>query len=261
MLAPAALAASNTPLPLEPPVGVTVRPSCQNGVMSTISVLERRIYAMRDVDHHLGLRSGTAKRWIDGYVRGGRSYSPVIRPRRSGEPYATWGEFIEAQLLAQFRADGATLQSLRPAVKRLREVWNTPYPLATRKAFLSVEGKELVEQLQDKFQVDEAVWIVRRVRDNQLELTAGALTFKQGVGFGRTGDAVSLRPDVQSPDVFMRPSHQFGRPSILGVPTEALYSAFMAGDVIESLAADFDLTRDQVEQAVRFESRRNALAA
>ena|SRR5215475_6285431 len=49
--------------------------------VSGTSVLDRRVHVMSDVDLYLGLPSGTARRWIEGYSRGGRTYPPVIRER------------------------------------------------------------------------------------------------------------------------------------------------------------------------------------
>ena len=37
-----------------------------------IDLLERPLYGLGQVDRILGLRGGTARRWIDGYSRGGK---------------------------------------------------------------------------------------------------------------------------------------------------------------------------------------------
>ena len=60
----------------------------------TVTHLERAVYGMGQVDRLLGLNSGTALRWIDGYHRAGRRYDPVIRDVASGDPLVTWGEFV-----------------------------------------------------------------------------------------------------------------------------------------------------------------------
>jgi hypothetical protein len=65
-----------------------------------VSVLERRVYVMHDVDFYLGLQSGTARRWIDGYIRGGRSYPPVIREDRARDETVARGEFVETSVSA-----------------------------------------------------------------------------------------------------------------------------------------------------------------
>ena len=84
-------------------------------------LLARPVYGMAQVDRVLALRSGTARRWIDGYARGGRTYPPVVRLTTTGDDIVTWGEFAETRFLAEFRDAGVPLTRMRPAVERLRE--------------------------------------------------------------------------------------------------------------------------------------------
>lgn len=59
-----------------------------------VSLLDGPVYGFGQVDRILGLTSGTARRWIDGYKRGGREFAPVVRPSGTGEESVTWGEFV-----------------------------------------------------------------------------------------------------------------------------------------------------------------------
>jgi len=68
-----------------------------------ISLLHRPIYTYSQVDRLLGLTSGTARRWINGYRRGRRIYEPIIRPESRNTTWVTWGEYVEARLLANWR--------------------------------------------------------------------------------------------------------------------------------------------------------------
>ena len=68
-----------------------------------VDLLERPLYGLPQVDRILGLRTGTAKRWIDGYHRGGKDYPPIVREEATGVDIATWGEFVETRLLAEYR--------------------------------------------------------------------------------------------------------------------------------------------------------------
>src|SRR5690242_18569146 len=104
------------------------------------SLLDRPVYGMAQVDHLLGLHPGTARRWIDGYERSGKHYPPVVRVEPTGSDIVTWGEFVEARLLSEYRRAGSSLQRMRPAVEALREVFHPRYPLAHAKPFLSVQG-------------------------------------------------------------------------------------------------------------------------
>src|SRR4051812_40212044 len=112
--------------------------------MTVVSILERPTYVMPQVDRALGLASGTAKRWIDGYKRTGKQYPPIVRPEATGDEVVTWGEFVETRLLAEYRDRGATIVNMRPAVERLRERFGTRYPLAHARPWVNVTGRELV---------------------------------------------------------------------------------------------------------------------
>lgn len=114
--------------------------------MASTSILDLPIYSFADVDRLVGLSAGTARRWIDGYERAGVAYPPVLRPEPTGDEDVTWGEMVEARLLAEFRHRRVSLQRLRPAVQRLREEFG-PYPLAMARPLLDLTGRELVRRV------------------------------------------------------------------------------------------------------------------
>ena len=218
-------------------------------------MLDRRVYVMSDVDLYLGLPSGTARRWIEGYSRGGRAYPPVIREDRSGEETVAWGEFVETRLLAGYRARGVSLQRLRPAVQLLRRELATPYPLATAQPFLDVAGRELVMRVQDLTGIDRPLWLVV-VRNGQLVLADPAQQFADRAEFTGQDRVVSgLRTEADTPDVRIDPLRQTGQPVVRSVPTAVLAEGFRAGEAVDTLADLYDLSVDQVLQAIRYEMR------
>ena len=77
----------------------------------------------------VGVHAGTARRWLEGYLRKGHFYAPVLRPEPSGSDAVTWGEMVEARLLAEFRDRSVPLYRMRPAIVALRKEFG-PYPLA-----------------------------------------------------------------------------------------------------------------------------------
>lgn len=213
-------------------------------------LLERRIYSMSDVDKYVGLRPGTARRWIDGYVRSGVHYQPVVRATSTGDDTVTWGELLETRLLAQFRSSGVALQRLRPAVERLRDDLGTPYPLVSRRALLDVEGRELVLRVQDATNLDPDLRLVV-VRSGQLVLTPPAASFTERATF--SGDTIT---EVRLDDdrvVVLNPRRAMGRPAVGGVPAEVLAEGFRAGEAIADLAVLYELSISAVEAALRYE--------
>ena len=98
-----------------------------------VSILERPVYGIVEAAGLLGLRSDRTRAWLDGYARGGVTYSPVIRREPTGDDVVTWGEFVELGYLREYRRKGVPLQRLRPVIDELRREFDTPYPLATAK--------------------------------------------------------------------------------------------------------------------------------
>jgi len=67
-------------------------------------------------------------------------------------------------------------------------------------------------------------------------------------------NAVSLfRPSLRTPAVVMDPARTFGQPAIRGVRAETLAEDFRAGARREELSDLYDLTPDEVDEAIRFE--------
>jgi uncharacterized protein (DUF433 family) len=214
------------------------------------SLLDREIYSYADVDRLVGVREGTARRWLEGYERGGRFYEPVLRPEPSFSEAVTWGEMVEARLLADFRRRAVPVQRLRPAVVALRQEFGR-YPLAVARPFLDVDGRELVRLVQEQVGLDRELRLVV-VRNGQLVLTPTAEHFQTLVEY-EGGRAARVRPDGRTPAVVMDPERAFGQPAIRSVRTEVLAEDFRAGTSRADLAELYDLTVDQVDEAIRFE--------
>jgi len=212
------------------------------------SLLDRVVYTYTDADRHLALPWGTSRRWLNGYVRGGTAYPPVLReePRRADT--VTWGEFVETRLLSEFREQGVSLQRLRPAVQRLREEFGR-YPLAHARPFLDVEGRELVLQVQQDADVpDELRFVV--VRNGQGILTRAAKRFVDVVDFA-DDSAVRIMPAGQGSPVVIDPGRQRGRPVVRSLPTEVILEQFNAGESITAIAGQWELDATEIESALR----------
>jgi uncharacterized protein (DUF433 family) len=219
---------------------------------TTVELLDRPVYGIAQVDRLLALKSGTARRWIDGYVRVGRPYPPVVRLESTGEEIVTWGEFVETRLLAEYRDAGVPMVRMRPAVERLREQFDTRYPLARARPFLDIEGRELVLKAQEDVHLEKALHLVV-VRSGQVMLSAPTERFVQSVEYHDHEFAERLHPLPDIRHVVMDPLRQFGEPVVRSVPTEVIAEQVRAGDRIAMIAQLYDLSTDEVEEAVRYE--------
>jgi uncharacterized protein (DUF433 family) len=219
---------------------------------TVIDLLERPVYSLVQVDRLLALHPGTARRWLEGYERRGKSYPPVARIRPSGNEIVTWGEFVETRFLSEYRNKGVPVVHMRSAIELLRERFETKYPLATARPFAA--GKELVLQIQEKVGLETALRMVV-VRSGQYLLTPPVENFLQSVEFSAPMDgiAVRLHPLTGNPIVVVDPLRQFGEPVVRSVPTRVIAEQFDAGDSIEAIAELYDLSRHEVEAALRYE--------
>lgn len=217
-----------------------------------IDLLARPVYGMAQVDWVLGLRSGTARRWIDGYERRGIDYPRVVRLEATGDEVVTWGEFTEARLLAEFRDQGVPVQRMRPAVERLREIFNTAYPLAHGRPWIDAAGKELVLRVQEEVDLDRKLLLVV-VRNDQLMLTLPTEHFVESAEFDERGVVRRLRPMTELESVWLDPLRQFGEPVVRSVPTEVIAEQVRAGDTPAHIAELYELSEADVLQAIRYE--------
>lgn len=215
-----------------------------------VSLLDRAIYSYGDVDRLVGLRPGTARRWLEGYNGHKRFYEPVLRPEPAGTESVTWGEMVEARLLAEFRDRSVPVQRMRPAIVALRQEFG-PYPLAQARPFLDVEGRELVRVVQEKVGLERQLRLVV-VRNGQLVLAETAERFRSAAEYD-DGQVIRLCPDARTPAVMLDPARSFGQPAIRNVKTEVLAEDYRAGTSREELADLYDLDPAQVDEAIRFE--------
>jgi hypothetical protein len=105
--------------------------------MSVTSMLDREVYLYAEVDRLIGLSSGTARRWINGYERSGKGYEPILRVAPRDTEWATWGEFVETRILAEYRDENIPTAGLRGAIDGLRRMYGIDYPLAHLRPYLA----------------------------------------------------------------------------------------------------------------------------
>jgi uncharacterized protein (DUF433 family) len=219
------------------------------------------------IDAILGIKSGTAARWIDGYDRRGKHYEPVIREATVGNDVATWGEFVEARMLAEYRDAGVKIIRMRPALEMLRQELGTRYPLASARIWLGTDGRDLVRRVQDKVELDSELAIVL-VRTKH-EMLPGGLTpikwsgraqsFRDSLEWSddpiETAVPERVLPQPGSTGVVIDPLRGFGHPVVRGrnVPTSVIAELVRAGDTPAMIAELYELSTDEVNAAIRYE--------
>ena len=172
------------------------------------------------------------------------------------------GRRVECRLLSEYRDAGVTLQRMRPAVERLREVTGSRYPLASAQLWLAADGRELVAQVQNDVHLsDKPSLVVVRSGQHVLDWSPRALKFRSSIRWSDQGvdsTPVSIAPDEDNPEIEIDPQRGYGDPVIRGrgVTTSVIRELVQAGEPIESIAESYELERSQVEAALRYELKR-----
>ena len=224
-----------------------------------ISLLHRPIYTYPQVDRLLGLTENTARRWINGYKRGSRSYDPIIRPEARNTTWVMWGEYVEARLLAGWRDfDRLPIPKLRQLAEYLRRESGEEFPLATHATLMRPEGPTMVWKAQQVAELPE---------DLAMEVTTGQIVWTPVVQ--QLLDAATFAPDT-TPDqrqmvtdlsaaddyplIRLDVRRRGGEPVISGrnVRAATIADLVAAGEQPDDIAEWYQLTIEEIDQAVGY---------
>jgi uncharacterized protein (DUF433 family) len=231
--------------------------------MAVASMLDREVYVYAEVDRLIGLHGGTARRWINGYERGGTSYEPILRVVPRDTPWVTWGEFVESRMLAEFRdREKVRTSRLRAAVDSLRRMHGIDYPLAHLRPHLDVHERDVTISGPDVGLPDEEI----TVRTGQRLLgDARWLADVAALDHDDEGEQVftQLPADREFPDIVINPARLSGQPTFVGSRISPVTIAGMANGGMrhEDIAADYDLSLQQVKQAIDYTKKYRLEAA
>lgn len=224
----------------------------------SVSVLDRPLYSVTEAARLLTVPTTTLKRWLQGHAIRGTEYAPVIRAERNDSDEVTWGEFVEAGYLREYRRNQVPLQQLRPFIDALRDEFGVPYPLAHFKPFVD-ESRHLVLDLQRALDLDRRLLVVvepDHPGEGQLMLAEPVLNYLNKVQFDPETEIVTaVKPRGSRSFVEIRPDLSFGLPTVNGIRTETIREAFATGDNVDDIARAWDLDKRLVEEALRWELR------
>jgi uncharacterized protein (DUF433 family) len=225
--------------------------------------LDTELYDITVASRYLDVPNTTLQWWLDGDTRSGTTYKPVIREQPTGSRTLTWGEFVEAWYVRQYRREHKVrLAHLRSLISALRDELGVAYPLAYSTPLVA-PGRKLVQQIQNDAGVPQDLWIVVADNKGQLALTPTMTEFYERVQFDPSGDrsALAIRPRGPGTNIVIQPDLAFGAPHVNGIRTESLVELVDAGDDIDDVAHDFDLDLDLLKEALSYEWEPRPLAS
>jgi uncharacterized protein (DUF433 family) len=209
-------------------------------------------YSPGVVAHHLQLPIGTARYWSLGRDH----HRPVILIADPAQKLLSFRNLIEVHVLsAVTRHHGVRLQAVRKAVEYLREHLGVEHPLSEEA--MQTDGVSLfVERFGE---------LINASKSGQVAMESMLRAHLHRVERDDNGLPVRLFPFTRSkPEgpslVMIDPRVQFGRPCITGtgIPTGVVAERFKAGESFEALARDYERPREDIEEAIRYETARQA---
>lgn len=219
--------------------------------MDDARVLELPLYSVTEAGRLLGVLPATLKRWLEGYNARGTRHPPIIRPEPTGSDSVTWGEFVEAGFLHEYRTR-LPLQRIRPLVDAMREQFEVAHPLAHFQPLVDKQKRETLSDLQMLTDTPEALYLVRW-SDQQLLWAQPVLRFLDKVEFDPYAVARRVFPLGKEVPVIIDPRRSFGIPQVRGVRTEAIAELLEAGEPAEAVAGMWGLEMGEVDAARTWE--------
>ncbi|CAB3804326.1 Putative antitoxin VapB45 [Paraburkholderia ultramafica] len=198
------------------------------------------------------------RRWLDGYsYRDKAHHSPVsIAPLWQAELASeemegiSFHDLLEIRFVRAFRQHGVSLQTIRLASRKARELFEMPYPFTSRR--FQTDGRTIFTSAMKETGETEL-----------LDLVKGQYAFQKiiepslyrGIEFDEDDVAKRWYPSPRSKAVMLDPEIAFGKPIVTdcAIRTSTLYDAFVAEGDKNFVARLYEVGVTAVEAAVAFE--------
>lgn len=215
------------------------------------------VYIIKDVSFILRLDYQKTYRWILGYwgdQRNSLDEQIDYTFGADGNKAINFYSLIEFYTFFRLRESGISASKIRQIHEELSVRYNTPYPFAKVRDF-SIENR----RSKDGFTIKKFVYyfddnLIRLDGRSQLIFKGFIDKFLTKIEFDDENLAARFFPLPESRNVVVDPNHQFGQPIITGtnIKTSTIYNLFAAGERVEFIAELYDLSSNQVIDAINF---------
>jgi uncharacterized protein (DUF433 family) len=216
------------------------------------------IYSLADSAHYLRLPKATIRSWVIGREYPTRSgpttFLPLISIADPQRRLLSFRNLVELHVLSSIRRNHKVeLHAVRSAISYLKEKFGSEHPLLHPNMY--TDGKYLF--------IDRYANIINISNNGQMEMKQIMSMYLNRIEQDESGLPVRLFPFSRdnyerSPRfISIDPKIRFGKPCIFGtrIPTKIIAERHQAGDSISLLACDYDRKTDEIEEAIRYESR------
>lgn len=216
----------------------------------------RPAYPLSEAARYLKLPAATLRSWFLGRhyetSEGQRQFSAIVKPASRRPPLVSFWNLIEAHVLRALRTDhGVSVKALRQAVGYAEKELKIERLLLSRELSANA-GRLFLDRYGELIELSASGQIAMR------QLLEAHL---RRVEWDRRQFPMRLYPFLSSEaltadrPIAIDPVIAFGRPVVLsrGVTTAAIAQRIDAGESVADVAADYDLTSADIEQAIVYE--------
>ncbi|MFC7257841.1 MULTISPECIES: DUF433 domain-containing protein [Streptomyces] len=194
-----------------------------------------------ETSSYLEIPSSTLTSWLKGTAAG----APLVHqvePGRRGQPSVPFIAVAEAHVLRSLRTLGLRMSEIREAAAAVRDAFDTPYGLVSKR--IATDGVDIF--------VEHGFGDLRRARDGQVpihDVVSGYLRYLNWEADDDFPSSLRLRQYPDSVPVVIDPRFGHGLPVIAAnrVPVKAVTDLWEAGETIEEIAYEYDMTPEQVD--------------
>lgn len=223
---------------------------------STDPSREQPAYTLAEAARYLRLPAATLRSWVlgRGYptASGVERFHPLLHPPRRNPPVLSFTNLIEAHVLRSLRTEhGVSVKALRKALRYAEQTLGIERLLLRQE--LCTRGGRLFLERYGK--------LIDLSASGQLAMSRMFAEHLKRVTWDAQKLPIRLYPFVsadalaQERPIAIDPEIAFGHPVLMrrGISTRVIADRIDAGESIRDLVADYDLTAEEIEEAVLYE--------
>ncbi|MFE7927265.1 DUF433 domain-containing protein [Streptomyces sp. NPDC057456] len=188
----------------------------------------------------LEIPQSTLTSWLKGRAAG----APLVHqvePVRKGQPSVPFIAVAEAHVLRSLRSLGLRMSEIKEAAAAVRDAFDTPYGLVSKR--IATDGVDIF--------VEHGLGDLRRARDGQAPIQEVVSSYLRDLNWDAGDDfpsSLRLRQYGEVP-VVIDPRFGQGLPVVAAnrVSVKAITDLWEAGESVEDIAYDYDMTPEQVD--------------
>ncbi len=220
-----------------------------------LDLRDQAAYGLAEAARYLKLPAPTLRSWVAGRAypkaKGIGHFRPVIHPPQKQPPVLSFWNLIESHVLRSLRTDhGVSLKDMREALAYAERTLSI-YRLLLRRELRTDAGRVFLDRYGELIELSASGQLaMRKVFEEHLKRVEwDEWKFPIRLYPFVSGDTTANRTIAIDPKI------AFGRPVVArtGVSTGAIAGRIDAKEPTAEVAADYDLTVEEVEQAVLYE--------